>query len=256
MRAGIGGTRELLKVKIHSGEVIKVSEIVSPIKIESGQTIIAKISGEHVTVASVLETIKVSGLVTIASGTVTTEISGQTVKVSEVTSPITIASGQEIVAKISGQLVVISGQTVTAKISGETITVDKISNPIEIAPDQTVTVDKITSPIAIASGQISITSGTVSLSPATSIKTGPRRVIPSTSGGVVLHSGSVKSALIKASPTNAGKIYIGGAGSPPADGVGLELHPGEAIVLDVDNFDAVYLYAENSGDTVTFLGLA
>ena len=130
------------------------------------------------------------------------------------TSPCKV-SGETIIAKISGETVVaeVSGQTVIGKVSGETVDI--------VTP--------------------------------TVVKTYATRVISSVSGGEPLHSGAVKSVIIKA----LGTFYVGGDqnGYYPYSGYGFLMVSGEALNLDVDDFSRVRLFAVNSGEMVTFLGV-
>jgi hypothetical protein len=110
--------------------------------------------------------------------------------------------------------------------------------------------------VAKVSGEaVKVSGEIVDIKTPTQIKTGPTRVIPSTSGGVVLHSGSVVSVTVKAGNANSGDIYLGGATDRPYSGQGLVLDAGEAINIDVNDFGAIYLFATVSGDVVTFCGV-
>jgi hypothetical protein len=163
----------------------------------------------------------------------------------KVTAEIAI-SGQTVIAKISGEyvelqsgtgpiLASISGGTVIAKISGETIELQSGTGPI----------------LASISGETIITAPWI----ATDVKTGPVRTVAGASGGVVLHSGAVKSLKVKAVPDNSGDIYIGGSTNRPYSGFGFCLAPGEAEMMDVGDFHWVYLFAVASGDRVCFDGI-
>jgi len=180
----------------------------------------AKISGESVVVTSGLVVAKVSGeSVVVTSGLVVAKISGESV---------VVTSGL-VVAKVSGQSVVVTSGQVIGKISGETV-------------------------IAKVSGE------TVSIETPTIVKTGPIRQLTDLSGGQVLHSGAIKSVLVKALAANSGMIAVGGSGDRPwyeaaCSGQGLVLDGGEAVSLDVDNFDHVYVVAEVSGEQVSFVGV-
>ena len=149
------------------------------------------------------------------------------------------------VAAISGEVVKVSGEIVIAKISGETL-IAKISGETVIA--------KVSGEAVKVSGE------TVSIETPTAVKTGPIQVVTAGSGGQVLHSGAIKSALVKALTDNSGAIIIGGATDRPwyeavCSGQGLILDGGEAASLDVDDFNRVYVAAEVSGDQVCFLGV-
>ena len=91
--------------------------------------------------------------------------------------------------------------------------------------------------------------------PPREVKTGGLVTVTSDSGGIVLASGEVQSVLVKALSGNSGGIYIGGENYRPYSGYGFLLEPGEAVNLDVDNFNRIYLYAVVSGDIVTYTGV-
>jgi len=169
---------------------------------------------------------------------VTVDISGQTViaKISGETLELQSGTGP-ILASISGETVItrISGETVIAKISGETVELESGTGPI----------------LASISGETIITAPWI----ATDVKTGPVRTVSNASGGVVLHSGAVKSLKVKANPANSGDIYVGGSTNRPYSGFGFCLAPGEAEMMDVGNFHWVYLAAVVSGDRVCFDGI-
>jgi len=130
-------------------------------------------------------------------------------------------SGETVVAEISGQSVVtnISGQAV--KVSGETV-VAKISG-------QTV---ETTIPSTVRHGRVVVPSAVIDLS-----------------------SGVIRSVVVKANTSNVGIIYMGGDSSISGGVTGLELEAGESIPIDIDNLNKVKLYASNSGDVVTYLGV-
>jgi len=205
-------------------------------------------SGEiaiHVTVADIV-TAKISGQsVVVTSGEVQLQgwdyESGEPRKVrvtgsGELAIHVTVAD--IVTAKISGQSVVVTSGQVVAKVSGETV-IAKVSG-------ETIT--------AKVSGE------TVSIETPTTVKTGLIQIVTHSSGGQVLYSGSVKSALVKALSRNSGMIAVGGSGDRPwyeaaCSGQGLVLDGAEAVSLDVDDFDAVYVVAEVSGDQVSFIGV-
>jgi len=205
-------------VKI-SGEVVHISgqavTVSGDVVKVSGETVIAKVSGEVVRVSGETVIAKVSG------ETLISKISGETV--------IAKVSGETVVTTISGNVVGISGETVIAKISGETV-------------------------IAKVSGE------TVSIQTPTMLKTGPVRTLISASGGVVLHSGAIKAAVVKALTDNSGIVLVGGSGDRPwyesvGSAQGLVLAAGEVQSKDVNNFDAIYVVAQVSGDKVCFEGV-
>ena len=177
-------------------------------------------------------TVDISGQIVsadISGQTVIAKISGETLELQSGTGP--------ILASISGETVItrISGETVIAKISGETVELESGTGPI----------------LASISGETIITAPWI----ATDVKTGPVRTVSNASGGVVLHSGAVKSLKVKANPANSGDIYVGGSTNRPYSGFGFCLAPGEAEMMDVGNFHWVYLAAVVSGDRVCFDGI-
>jgi len=99
------------------------------------------------------------------------------------------------------------------------------------------------------------TSITVTETIPTNLLSGEEKTIPSTSGGIILSSGEVKSVVIKALSTNKGEIYVGSGTTPPTEGVGFKLEPGEAVIVDIDNLNKIRLYATASGDKVTFFAV-
>ena len=188
----------------------------------SGETVMAKVSGQSVVVTSGQVVAKISGETITAIG----KISGEAVKVSGEAVKV---SGETLIAKVSGETVIakISGETVIAKVSGETV---KISGE------------------------------TVSIETPTTVKTGPIQVVTSASGGQILHSGAIKAAIVRANTANSGNIAVGGATDRPwyeaaGSGQGLILDAAEAVSLDMDDFDAIYVVAEVSGDKVSFGGV-
>ena len=204
----------------------------------------ARVSGVVAVVSGEIHVMSGQIDVYMMSGEVVAKVSGQAVKVSG--QSVVVTSGQ-VVAKISGETVIakISGETVIAKISGETI-IAKISGETVIA--------KVSGEAVKVSGE------TVSIETPTAVKTGLIRIITHASGGEVLHSGAVKSVVVRANTANSGDIAVGGATDRPwyqaaCSGQGLVLDGAEAVSLDVNNFNAVYVVAEVSGDQVSFAGV-
>lgn len=68
-------------------------------------------------------------------------------------------------------------------------------------------------------------------------------------------------AWIKAVASNAGKVYVGGAGVTKPDGstdttTGFELGPGEVLgPLAIDNLNRLYRICDNAGDDLTYFVL-
>lgn len=186
-------------------------------------------------------TVDISGQIVsadISGQTVIAKISGETLELQSGTGPILASISGETVELQSGTgpiLARISGETVIAKISGETVELESGTGPI----------------LASISGETIITAPWI----ATDVKTGPVRTVAGASGGVVLHSGAVKSLKVKAVPANSGEIFVGGSTNRPYSGFGFCLAPGEAEMMDVGNFQWVYLFAVASGDRVCFDGI-
>jgi hypothetical protein len=68
--------------------------------------------------------------------------------------------------------------------------------------------------------------------------------------------------MINAEQSNAGNVYIGGAGVTKPNGTtdtttGLELAPGQSSGwLPIDNLNRLYRICDNAGDDVTYLALS
>lgn len=216
---------EWRKVRVTgSGEVaihVTVADIVTA-KI-SGETVIAKVSGEVVNAYIMSGAVQVvSGEIHVVSGQVVAKVSGETV--------IAKISGETVIAKVSGEAVKVSGQTVIAKISGETL-ISKVSGEVVIGKISGETVQTLT-PNEIRAGYTQITS---------------------LSGGTELSSGVVVSAKVKNISGNA-VMWLG----PPGvlSGTGFLMHGDEADEFEIGNLNAIYLYAETSGQYVTYRGVA
>ena len=186
----------------------------------------------------------VSGEIHVMSGQVIAKVSGETV--------IAKVSGE--VVQISGQVVKVSGETVIAKVSGETVVTSISGNVVGISGETVIA--KISGETVIAK----ISGETVSIQTPTMIKTGPVRTLISASGGEVLHSGAINAAVVKALSINSGVVLVGGSGDRPwyediGSAQGLVLAAGEAQSKDINNFDAIYVVAQVSGDKVCFEGV-
>jgi len=202
--------------------------------------IVVNESGEiaiHVTVADIV-TAKISGqAVVVTSGQVLAKVSGETIATS-VSGNIVIAkiSGETVIAKISGESLIVTSGQVVSKISGESVVV--------------------TSGLVVAK----VSGETVSIETPTFIKTGPVRTLSDASGGVVLHSGAVKAAVVKALSDNSGVVLVGGSGDRPwyeaaGSAQGFVLAAGEAQSKDISDFNQIYVVAQISGDKVCFDGV-
>jgi hypothetical protein len=242
-----------------SGQVVLVS----------GQPV--KVSGEQVVVAS--GAYLASGIYVVTA--VTTNISGQPVFVHS--GEIHVVSGQ-VVAKVSGESVVVtsgvvaasaSGNIIIAKVSGEAVRISGetvvqasgawLASGIWVQARGAVTVSGF---VSIYSGFVSISSGqiiskvsgeVVDIKVPTSVTSGGIFLVTAASGGDILTSGPCVSVTIKSMSANSGDIYVSGV--PMQSGQGFVLEKGEAINLDVDNFGRVRLLAMVSGDRVTYVGV-
>jgi len=132
-------------------------------------------------------------------------------------------SGQTVISEVSGQPIRISGQLVA--VSGEVVS--KISG-------QSIYVTYITPPASVMTANILVPS--------------------SASGGTQLTAGGIQSVTLK---SLSGDVWVGGTGSQaPYSGHGFLLQAGEAISVDVNNFSAIRVMAETSGNWVTYIGVA
>jgi len=239
--AKVSGETVIAKV---SGEVVQISGQVVKV---SGETVIAKVSGETVVTS-------ISGNVVGISGeTVIAKISGETV-IAKISGETVIGKISGEVVQISGQVVKVSGETVIAKVSGETVVTSISGNVVGISGETVIA--KISGETVIAK----ISGETVSIQTPTMIKTGPVRTLISASGGEVLHSGAINAAVVKALSINSGVVLVGGSGDRPwyediGSAQGLVLAAGEAQSKDINNFDAIYVVAQVSGDKVCFEGV-
>ena len=64
---------------------------------------------------------------------------------------------------------------------------------------------------------------------------------------------SIKSVCIKALPTNTNYVYVGNSSVTSSDGY--MLPSGEAISMDIDNLNKIYLDVVTNGEGVSFLAV-
>ncbi|MDP2665182.1 MAG: hypothetical protein Q8P23_00840 [bacterium] len=97
-------------------------------------------------------------------------------------------------------------------------------------------------------------SGNITILASTGVRARALLVTTGASGGATLLSGDVHSVTVKAL---SGIVYVGGtaAGDLPFSGQGFLLGNGEAVSMDVDNFNRVSVCAVTSGDLVTYFGI-
>jgi len=233
----ISGETVIAKV---SGEFFEVQSGTGPVLASiSGETVISKVSGETLELESGTGPIlaKISGetvLTAISGETVIAKVSGETLELQSGTGP--------IIASISGETVVadVSGQWVIAKVSGETVELQSGTGPILASISGETVVAKV-------SGEV------VDLKVPTAVTSGGIFAVTADSGGAILTSSPCISATIKAMSKNSGDIYL--SGKAMQSGEGFVLEPGEAVNLDVDSFGRVRLLAAVSGDRVTYVGV-
>jgi len=230
----------------------------------------SKISGEAILAARNLPTPGLSGAPTIASG--------------DVGWLLTDADGRAIVGVESGEIHILSGEVV-AKVSGETVSVAsgveiiwrgvQVSGTVEVSGGVVVSGTvraEVSGDIVKISGEtVSLQSGTtVLLESGTKVKVSGevlKVIAPSAlladyvqitdqSGGTELASG----AIVHVTVTNineSGHVWVGPAGILSGDGYLLEAmghRPALASIgMDVDNLNKVYVFAEMSGDYVSYL---
>lgn len=190
--------------------------------------VLSAVSGETVVVQSGLAVI-VSGQGVLISGQTAIVASGLYVQISG--QGVTVASGlfiSQVTATLSGQYVQISGQGVL--ISGQTV----------VVASGVYTVAESGLGILIGGGP--------------GIRTRAILPVTSNSGGATLVSGIVRSVTVK---SLSGAIYIGGTTGidMPYAGYGMLLAGGEAITLDVNNFNLIKVCAAVSGDPVSYIGV-
>ena len=108
--------------------------------------------------------------------------------------------------------------------------------------------------VAVLSGAVQILSGNITIIASTGVRTRALLNVTGASGGAALASGDIHSMTMKAL---SGTIYVGGAaaGDAPFSGQGFLLANGEAVSLDVDNFNRVLVCAVTSGDLVSYVGV-
>jgi hypothetical protein len=85
---------------------------------------------------------------------------------------------------------------------------------------------------------------------------GPLVTVTSASGGVRLGANAVSRAVIRSHPQNSGYLFLGSQTFPPYSGFGFVLAPGEAYSQNVNNFNVFRVYAQLSGDRITYGGSA
>jgi len=153
-----------------------------------------------------------------------------------VSGAVSIESG--LIAVLSGE-VVVSGY-VAVESGAHVITQPgiQVSGAVQVSGEV----------IAKVSGEV------VDIATPTTIPTAGIFVVTAASGGATLPPQAVISVTIKAMSENSGNIHI--AGTALQSGEGFVLEPGEAVNIDIDNLNKIYVLAEVSGDRVTYLAVA
>lgn len=117
---------------------------------------------------------------------------------------------------------------------------DGSGTPVPVAVDPTNGKVQVTSSVSFTP-----TSLTTVLTGITSVTTAATRVN--------LPNNAIASITIKALPTNAGIIYVGGAGVTSSNGY--QLQPGDAVSFDMSNSNAIWIDSSVSGEGVTWLAV-
>ena len=94
----------------------------------------------------------------------------------------------------------------------------------------------------------------INLEPGGGIVTFQRTVTTGGTAVVLSDDTEVISVLITAKSGNSGDIFIGGNDSVSGD-TGIILAAGNSILVDVDNFNKLFVNSQNDNDGVSFLGL-
>ena len=118
-------------------------------------------------------------------------------------------------------------------------------------------------PITLASGQnivlvsgqtVFLASGRNEVIPAvpTQVLTTNTNVnISAASGGTRLSNVPCITATIRYNPGQSGFMYMAGQADPPFSGKGLLMQPGEFVTLNINNLNAVRMFATTSGDRIS-----
>ena len=163
------------------------------------------------------------------------------------------------IARVSGETVRVSGETVSlpptqvVKISGETVSLP-VTQVVKVSGETLVA--KVSGEAVRVSGQAVVVSGQlIRITAPTLARTNAILTVTGASGGAVLHSGVVVSVVMKALSTNSGDLYVGSTTNPPYSGFGFQLAKGEALSVDIGNFNVIRVISQVSGDKITFYGV-
>lgn len=238
----------------------------------SGQVV--SVSGQSVALASGTVSFGQSGLHVTAyvSGQTAQMISGQAlyVQMSGVTNELSglnvvVQSGLGVVgsfsASVSGQPVALVSGTLVVSQSGLNVIVQ---SGLGVVGSFSASVSG--QPVALTSGTIVVgqsgisvifrsgTNMSVEALPSTGVRTRAILACTTNSAGTQLVSGVVHSVTIKAL---SGAMYVGGAAGVdmPYSGYGMLLAGGEAITIDVGNFNQVRVCAATNNDPISYIGI-
>jgi hypothetical protein len=228
------------------------------ILLQSGQSV-ALLSGEVT---------RWSGLNIAGNLSVAVSISGQ---------PVALVSGTNITLSGLGIIVSFSGQSISAPSSAPVYITNSRSSPIYVASGVVVVATVSVGSglyiindsgvyVRVESGSfIQIQSGVgviiqsgvhtqTTFTPSVGVRTRSLLRVTSDSGGITLLSGDIHSVTIK---NLSGDIYVGGSQGIdyPYNGYGMILCNGEALTLDVNNFNLISVCAVNSGDLISYIGI-
>ena len=98
--------------------------------------------------------------------------------------------------------------------------------------------------------QVDILSGCSFSTPST-IYNGKKTITTAGTAEALASSTAVKSVVIKALYSNTGKVYVGNSSVSSSNGV--ELEAGDAIGIDIDNLNKIYIDADNDGEGVSYI---
>lgn len=85
------------------------------------------------------------------------------------------------------------------------------------------------------------------------IYNGKKTVTTAGTAEALADSTPVKSVVIKALYSNTGKVYVGDSSVSSSNG--FELEAGDAIAIEIDNLNKIYIDADNSGEGVSYIAI-
>jgi hypothetical protein len=151
----------------------------------------------------------------------------------------------------------LSGVNVTTNISGQTVLTSVSGNTLTVTGSTVVATTSISGNVVSTSGNVVNISGNNITEFGSSLRTAAAVIVTSASGGVELSSGVILHALVRGLNVNSGALYLGGTGTnAPFSGQGLVLAPADPpVMIRVDNLNDVRVFAQASGDRVSFTGV-